>query len=59
MRKSKLFGKRELEILEERLKGSKEDPTGLWSRKIRPKVDELLSWFDRRKELKKVVGKEK
>jgi len=56
MRKSKLFGERELELLEARIKGSKRDDTGLWSRKVKPKVKELVDvWLPRRKELKRTI----
>lgn len=56
MRKSKLFGEGELEILEARIKGDKKDPTGLWSRKVKPKVSELVEdWIPRKKELKKTI----
>lgn len=56
MRKSRLFGERELELLEQRIKGSKKDDTGLWSRKVKPKVSELVDvWLPRKKELKKVL----
>ena len=56
MRKSRLFGDKELAFLEQRIKGSKKDKTGLWSRKVRPKVLELVDvWLPRKKELKKAV----
>jgi len=56
VRKSRLFGERELELLEQRIKGSKKDDTGLWSRKVKPKVSELVDvWLPRKKELKKVL----
>lgn len=56
MRKSRLFGDKELALLEARIKGSKRDDTGLWSRKVKPKVSELVDvWLPRKKELKKVL----
>lgn len=56
MRKSKIFGEKELKLLEKRIKGDKKDPTGLWSRKIKPKVAELVNdWIPRKKELKKTI----
>lgn len=56
MRKSKIFGDKELSLLESRIKGDKKDPTGLWSRKVKPKVIELVDvWIQRKKELKKAV----
>ena len=56
VRKSKLFGDKELLLLEARIKGSRKDDTGLWSRKVKPKVSELVDvWLPRKKELKKVL----
>ena len=56
MRKSKLFGNKELALLEERIKGDKKDPTGLWSNKVKPKVKELVDdWIPRKRELKKAI----
>ena len=56
MRQSKLFGEKELILLEKRIDGDKKDPTGLWSRKVKPKVIEMVDeWMPRRKQLKKVV----
>lgn len=56
MRKSKIFGNRELELLEERTKGSKKDPTGQWSSKAKPKVKELVNiWIPRKEELEKLI----
>ena len=57
MRKSKIFGEKELKLLEKRIKGDKKDSTGLWSRKIKPKVIELVeTWIPRKKELKKTIN---
>ena len=56
MRKSRLFGDKELLLLEARIKGSKRDDTGLWSRKVKPKVFELVDvWLPRKKELKNTL----
>lgn len=56
MRKSKLFGEKELELLEKRITGNKQDKTGLWSRKVKPKVEEIVTdWIPRKKELKKAI----
>ncbi len=60
MRKSKLFGNKELTTLEKRIKGNKKDPTGLWSRKVKPKVTEIVEdWIPRKKELKKTIEEKK
>jgi len=56
MRQSKLFGEKELILLEKRIKGDKKDPTGLWSRKVKPKVTEIVNqWLPRKTQLEKVV----
>ena len=57
MRQSKLFGEKELILLERRIEGDKKDPTGLWSRKVKPKVVEIVTeWMPRRRELRKIVS---
>jgi len=56
MRKSKIFGDKELILLEKHIAGSRKDDTGLWCRKIKPKVKELVDvWLPRRKELKRTI----
>jgi len=56
MRRSKLFGEKELILLEKRLQGDKKDPTGLWARKVKPKVIEIVNqWTPRQKQLKKML----
>ena len=56
MRQSKLFGEKELILLEKRIKGDKKDPTGLWSRKVKPKVTEIVNqWLQRKNQLQKIV----
>ena len=57
MRQSKLFGEKELLLLKKRIEGDKKDPTGLWSRKVKPKVLEMVNeWMPRRRELRKIVS---
>ena len=55
MKNSNLFTQTELKSLEERLKGSKKDPTGIFASRIKPKIKELFEWFKRRNELKKLI----
>lgn len=55
MQESKLFTKAELEALEKRKRGIKLDPTGIFSRMVKPKIFELFEWFKMRKELQKLV----
>lgn len=61
--KSTIFTKAELKEIEKRKKGDKTDKTGIFSARVKPKIKELLKWFDKRKELKKLIkvkdGKEK
>jgi len=52
---SKLFTKAELEEIEKRKKGDKSDKTGIFSSRIKPKIIEILEWFTKRKELKRLV----
>ena len=56
MRQSKVFGEKELILLEKRIDGDRKDPTGLWSRKVKPKVIEIVNdWMPRKRQLKKVI----
>ena len=55
MQNSKLFTKAELEEIEIRKKGNRADKTGIFSTRVRPKIIELLEWFTKRKELKKLI----
>ena len=53
---SKIFTKAELKEIEKRKKGDKTDKTGIFSARVKPKIIELLEWFRKRKELKKLIG---
>ncbi len=55
MRKSRIFTNKELEVIDERNKGNKSDPTGLFSARIKPKIIELLDWFSKRKMLMNLI----
>ncbi len=55
MQNSKLFTKAELEEIERRKIGNKADKTGIFSARVKPKIIELLEWFTKRKELKKLI----
>lgn len=56
MKQSKIFTTTELKGLNDRLKGSKKDHTGIFGGRIKPKIIELLDvWFPKKKELKKVI----
>ena len=60
MKQSKIFTTTELKSLDDRLKGSKKDKTGIFASRIKPKIKELLeTWFPKKKELKKVMGVKK
>jgi len=57
-RMSKIFTKAELNNIQERKQGDKSDRTGLFSRRIRPKINELLNvWFNKKDELEALVKK--
>ena len=56
MKNSKIFGNKELALLENRIKGNKQDLTGQYARLVKPKVIEiLLTWLPRKKELSKLI----
>ncbi len=55
MQESKIFTKTELQEMEIRKKGDKADKTGIFSSRVKPKIIELLEWFSKRKELKKLI----
>ncbi len=53
--KSKIFTQAEIKALDNRIKGSKKDPTGIFAARVKPKIIELLAWFKKRKILEKLV----
>lgn len=53
---SKIFTQAELKEIERRKKGDKADKTGIFSSRVKPKIIELLEWFSKRKELKKLIN---
>ena len=55
MRGSRIFTNAELLALDRRLKGDRRDPYGLFARRIKPKIQELLCWANRTLELKKAI----
>ena len=52
---SKIFTKAELKEIKRRKKGDKSDKTGIFFNRVKPKIIELFEWFDKRKELKKLI----
>lgn len=53
---SKIFTQAEQESLQERLKGSKKDNTGIFSARVKPKITEMLEhWFPQKRQLKKAI----
>jgi len=56
-RVSIIFTNKELEIIKKRLSGDLSDPTGVFSRRIRPKLKEILAWNTpgMKKQLKKLL----
>lgn len=55
MRKSYIFSNSELAILEIRKTGSKKDPCGIFSRKVKPKIKEILEFCKVKKALEKLI----
>ena len=59
-KKSRIFTEAELKSLRERVEGSKKDPTGIFSARVKPKIEELLYyWFKERGKLDKIVTTDK
>ena len=55
---SKIFTKAELKEINRRLDGSKNDPTGIFYGRIKPKIKELLEiWIPKKSLLKKLIRK--
>ncbi|MDP2684952.1 MAG: hypothetical protein Q8P20_08015 [bacterium] len=55
MNKSLIFTQAETEAYNRRLKGDRKDPTGIFSGRVKPKILELLDWFRRKNEMKKIL----
>ena len=56
-RKSIIFTDKELDMIEDRKKGIRADPYGIYCNRIKPKIIEILSWFSKRKMLKMLIEK--
>ncbi len=56
--KSKLFTGAELKSFNERLEGSKKDPTGIFAARVKPKMLELLDWFKLKDKIKKMLRRD-
>jgi len=56
-RVSIIFTNKELDIIKQRLSGNLSDPTGVFSRRIRQKLKEILAWNtpQMRRQLRKVL----
>lgn len=57
---SKIFGDKQLELIEKQIAGNKDDPTGHYAHKVKPKIKEIVdSWLPRWQELNHLLaGKE-
>ena len=44
MKPSYIFTTAELKVLNQRLNKDKSDRTGLWTSRIKPKLEEILTW---------------
>ncbi len=56
-RESIIFSNKELGMIEDRKKGDRKDPHGIFSQRIRPKIIEILTWFSKRKMLRMLIEK--
>lgn len=57
---STIFTEAELEAIKSREKGNKKDNTGIFSSRVRPKIEELLNtWFPKKQELTRLIKKKK
>ena len=55
--KSKIFTELELSRLNQFMKGIRKDKDGLFSARIKPKINELINeWFPKERKLKKLIG---
>jgi hypothetical protein len=55
--KSKIFTQAEIEALEKRFEGKKDDPTGIYAGRVKPKLIEILEvWIPKKNKIKKTVG---
>ena len=60
MQRSKIFTQAEQKALDNRIKGSKKDNTGIFSARVKPKIMEMLEyWFPKKKELEKAIKPKK
>lgn len=51
MQTSKIFTDAELQSLNKRLDGKKDDKTGIYAMRVKPKIIELLNWFRQKRKL--------
>lgn len=60
MKESEIFKPYELEAMQERKSGDYSDKNGVFSRKVKPKIREILDvWIPKAKELRKLLEKKK
>ena len=55
MKQSRIFTNTELKALDQRFAGSKKDSTGVYSGRVKPKLIELLRWFERKKDIENLI----
>lgn len=55
MKESKLFTRAENKILQERIKGSRKDPHGIYAGRVKPKLKEILEWIKKADILSKLL----
>ena len=52
---SRIFTDAEILVMKQRMNQDKTDRTGLFCNRVRPKILEMFSWWDRREELEWLV----
>jgi len=55
VKKSRIFTNAELKAFNDRLKGSKKDSTGIFAARVKPKLLELIEWFNKIKQINKLL----
>lgn len=55
MQTSKIFTDAELQSLNKRLDGKKEDKTGIYAMRVKPKIIEIIEWFKQKRKLERLI----
>jgi hypothetical protein len=55
MQFSKIFTDAELQSLNKRLDGKKDDKTGIYAMRVKPKIIEIIEWFKQKRKLERLL----